>query len=97
MKVLDYEGLKQVVNKIKGLIDKKADKVDLELETIKINDELNSMEKRIGINLEGRLKQLESAVYEDITGNPFTITFSDINSLELTNGIFNENKARLEC
>ena len=30
MKVLDYEGLKQVVGKIKGLIDKKADKVDLE-------------------------------------------------------------------
>lgn len=30
MKILDYEGLKQVVGKIKGLIDKKADKVDLE-------------------------------------------------------------------
>lgn len=30
MKILDYEGLKQVVSKIKGLIDKKADKVDLE-------------------------------------------------------------------
>lgn len=30
MKVLDYEGLKQVVSKIKGLIDKKADKLELE-------------------------------------------------------------------
>lgn len=30
MKILDYEGLKQVVSKIKGLIDKKADKIELE-------------------------------------------------------------------
>lgn len=28
MKILDYEGLKQVVSKIKGLIDKKADKAE---------------------------------------------------------------------
>lgn len=27
----------------------------------------------------------------------FTIKFNDINSLNLTNGVFNESKARLEC
>lgn len=45
----------------------------------------------------GRLKVLEEAVYNDITGNPFLISFKDVEGIVLTNGIFNENKAMLEC
>ena len=62
-----------------------------------VDIEINSIKNEIASSLEVRLKRLESAVYEDITGNPFIITFNDINGLNLTNGVFNESKARLEC
>lgn len=228
MKILDYEGLKQVVSKIKGLIDKKADKVDLEnldekskfIDTREKNEnpefyiknypqriarefkgtsvmglsgKINSrycylitvfgwidfsgggpcqycisanradIYYRVGINntkwsswtrvlddtdlktklsqlsqdsthrlvtdaektkwnnkaeksyvddtakglenafyvlsehFETKIKQLESAMFEDITGNPFTISFKDIKGLTLTSGVYNEARARLEC
>lgn len=42
------------------------------------------------------LEQLKSAIYEDITGNPHTIDFVDLNGLVVT-GVWNEAKARLEC
>ena len=77
--------------------NKKADKSYVDSTIASVNKEINSIENRIASSLEARLKQLESALYEDITGNPFTITFSDINGLNLTNGVFNQYKARLEC
>ena len=75
----------------------KSDKSYVDSSIASVNKEINSIENRIASSLEARLKQLESALYEDITGNPFTITFNDINGLNLTNGVFNESKARLEC
>ena len=49
MKILDYEGLKQVVSKIKGLIDKKADKV--EGKDLSTNDFSNVYKEKLnGIN-----------------------------------------------
>ena len=75
----------------------KPDKSYVDSSIASVNKEINSIENRIASSLESRLKQLESALYEDITGNPFTITFNDINGLSLTNGIFNQSKARIEC
>lgn len=75
----------------------KAEKSYVDSSIASVNKEINSIENRISSSLEARLKQLESALYEDITGNPFTITFNDINGLSLTNGIFNQSKARIEC
>lgn len=48
-------------------------------------------------HFETKIKQLESAMFEDITGNPFTINFKDIKGLTLTSGVYNEARARLEC
>ena len=48
-------------------------------------------------HFETKIKQLESAMFEDITGNPFTISFKDIKGLTLTSGVYNEARARLEC
>ena len=65
-----------------------------------VDSSIADMENKLTISInrvDDRLKQLESALYEDITGNPFTITFSDINGLNLTNGVFNQYRARLEC
>lgn len=75
----------------------KAEKSYVDSSIASVNKEINSIENKIASSLESRLKQLESALYEDITGNPFTITFNDINGLNLTNGVFNQNKARIEC
>ena len=46
--------------------------------------------------LESKLEQLESAIYDDITGNPHTIDFIDLEGLVVT-GVWNEAKARMEC
>ena len=65
-----------------------------------VDSSIADMENKLTISInrvDDRLKQLESALYEDITSNPFTITFSDINGLNLTNGVFNQYRARLEC
>lgn len=64
------------------------------------NEKITNLENNINKNLSnvgGRLKVLEEAVYNDITGNPFLISFKDVEGIVLTNGIFNENKAILEC
>lgn len=61
-----------------------------------IKTEFTNINKNLS-SIGGRLKVLEEAVYNDITGNPFLISFKDIDGIVLTNGIFNENKAILEC
>lgn len=113
MKVLDFNGLKLVIERIKYLIIESVDnhKNDTDIHVSEdeknkwnnisnIENQLNNLDKENAVNiasLVAKLQQLESAVYEDITGNPFTITFENIDGLDLTNGIFNENMTRLEC
>lgn len=70
----------------------------------KVENQITSMDKDISdikVNVSSdlmiRVKQLESGLYEDIKGNPFFITFKDLNGVKLTNGVFNEKQARLEC
>lgn len=46
--------------------------------------------------LKSKLERLESAIYDDITGNPHNIDFIDLEGLVVT-GIWNEAKARMEC
>ena len=62
-----------------------------------VEKDVNSLQNIISSDILVRLKQVESGLYEDITSNPFTINFKDLNGIKLTNGVFNENKARLEC
>ena len=40
---------------------------------------------------------LWDALFSDITGNPFQITFEDLEGLTLASGVWNEAQARLEC
>lgn len=65
-----------------------------------VDDNFTSMENSFLVSttsLETKIKQLQSAIFEDITGNPFTIDFENIDGISLTNGIFNEYRSRLEC
>ena len=43
-----------------------------------------------------RIKMLEDFLYNDITGNPHSITFVTLDGLVVT-GVWNEAQARLEC
>ena len=41
--------------------------------------------------------KLREAVYNDITGNPWSVIFSDLNGISLTKGNFNKTEQRIEC
>lgn len=120
MKILDFNGLKLVIDRIKYLIIESVDNhksdtnihvsedeknkwnniSNVEDKLSNLENQLNSLDKENSANIanmEAKLQQLENAMFEDITGNPFTVTFKNIDGLILTNGVFNENKARLEC
>ena len=44
-----------------------------------------------------RIALLWDAVMEDITGNPFTVLFNNLESIELSSGVWNQALQRLEC
>ncbi len=58
--------------------------------------EINSISGEIN-SISSHLKALEDAVYNDITGNPFSASFKNLDGINLTKGIFNKSKSRLEC
>ena len=46
--------------------------------------------------IEDRVVMLMNRVLDDITANPFNITFSSLNGLDVT-GVWNSSQARIEC
>lgn len=58
----------------------------------------NIQELGIGISeLEGKLARLEDGVFNDITGNPYMVRFTNLEGIKLTKGIYNKSKNRIEC
>ena len=62
----------------------------------------NTMANKIKIDnktteIFNRLIALENAVYNDITGNPWTLTFNDLEGINLTKGNYNRAEHRIEC
>lgn len=54
----------------------------------------------LGIDLsdiKGKLKRLEDGVFNDITGNPFTVSFKNLEGIKLIKGNYNRSKNRIEC
>lgn len=47
--------------------------------------------------MEGKLTRLEDAVFNDITGNPYTISFSNLDGIDLIKGNYNKLRNRIEC
>lgn len=45
----------------------------------------------------GRIQILWDAIFSDITTNPFNVTFSDLEGITLTSGVWNATSQRLEC
>ena len=73
----------------------KFEKVESQISNI--DKDINDIKVNVSSDLMIRLKQLESGLYEDIKGNPFFVNFKDLNGVKLTNGVYNEKQARLEC
>lgn len=54
----------------------------------------------LGIDLSdmrGQLQRLEGGVFNDITGNPFTVSLKDLEGINLIKGNYNRLKNRIEC
>lgn len=47
--------------------------------------------------LEGKLARLEDGIFNDITGNPYMVRFTNLEGIVLTKGIYNKAKNRIEC
>jgi hypothetical protein len=43
------------------------------------------------------IAQIKDAVFSDIVGNPFQVTFADLDGIELISGIWNNVLHRIEC
>lgn len=48
-------------------------------------------------DFDGRLRSLEGAVFENVTSNPFSVTFGDLAGITLEKGVWNKDRSRLEC
>lgn len=81
-------GLNKNINEFKN---------DTETKITSINKDIDEINSNISADIMTRIKQLENGLYNDVTSNPFSITFKDINGVVLTNGVYNQDKARLEC
>jgi hypothetical protein len=46
---------------------------------------------------ETRLARIEDSLFNNITGNPFTVAFDSLSGLNLVKGIWNNERARVEC
>lgn len=46
---------------------------------------------------EVRIARLEDALFSNITGNPFLISFDNLTGIQLVKGIWNEQLQRIEC
>lgn len=48
-------------------------------------------------NHEPRIKRLEDAIFNNITGNPFLVSFENLENIKLVKGIWNVAQKRIEC
>jgi hypothetical protein len=65
--------------------------------TIHITAEERAEWNRIHADHEARISRLEDALYSNITGNPFVITFGSLDGITLESGVWNVTNAMLEC
>lgn len=74
--------------------------LDLAQQTVQIAKEarqaVTAMENQIAQNT-SKISTLWDAVFNDITTNPFQISFADLDGIALSSGVWNETLQRLEC
>lgn len=48
-------------------------------------------------SLESRVARVEDGIFNNITGNPFLVSFDSLDGIVLTKGIWNADRKRIEC
>lgn len=90
MKILDYDGFKQVIIKIKKLIDKKAETTDLEtLETI-VDKKVSAVDGK-GLSTNDFTNNHRDTVDELTMKNPPSSDFNSVSKQGIYNGSFSSN------
>lgn len=64
--------------------------------TAEVKQEVIDLTKAVTQNT-SKIATLWDAVFNEITGNPFQITFADLSGITLTSGVWNAPLQRLEC
>ncbi len=47
--------------------------------------------------IEDRVVWLMNRIFNDITSNPFTMSFGNLNNVSVSNGVWNKSLNRIEC
>lgn len=48
-------------------------------------------------SLESRVARVEDGIFNNITGNPYLVSFDSLDGIVLTKGIWNADRKRIEC
>lgn len=48
-------------------------------------------------SLESRVARVEDGIFNNITGNPYLVSFDSVSGIKLTKGIWNAERNRIEC
>ena len=51
----------------------------------------------LAAGLESRVSRVEDGIYNNITGNPFLVSFDSLDGIVLVKGVWNEAQHRVEC
>ena len=51
----------------------------------------------LAAGLESRVSRVEDGIYNNITGNPFLVSFDSLDGIILVKGVWNEAQHRVEC
>ena len=83
-----------------GVLDTANDAKDIALQALKLSHDVqettDTLQIQVGEN-STKISTLWDAVFSDITGNPFLVTFADLDGIILTEGIWNNTLHRIEC
>lgn len=95
--ILNIDNIKRSLRKLEDELSQYGQQTEeIQNEIKNIYEELDNMANNETMaDLASRLKRLEDAVLSNITGNPFEISFKDLEGLKVT-GIWNKEKQRLE-
>ncbi len=89
------EGLENEHNEIKEELNNQLTVFKNEISASQA-DLNNSVNNKID-DVIGRITRLEDAIYNNLVGNSWILTFSDLDGVNLAKGNYNKAKQRLEC
>ncbi|MDU3456587.1 MAG: hypothetical protein E7F47_01630 [Peptoniphilus harei] len=90
MKILDYDGFKQVITKIKALIDKKAETTDLETLKTTVDKKVDAVSGK-GLSTNDFTNSRRDTVDELTMKNPPSSDFNSVSKQGIYNGSFSSN------